>query len=464
MKTSSLLFSFTLVCGLAAGAARAEDPVVAPETTAAAVEPTAKPATPAPQEELPIDDIRVLVEVLHKVKSDYVEPVSDKVLLENAIKGMLAGLDPHSAYLDPESYQELQEGTTGEFGGLGIEVGSEDGFIKVVSPIDDTPASRAGVQAGDVIIRLDDMPVKGMGLNDAIKKMRGKPGTKINLSIMREGVEKPLNLTLERDVIKIKSVRSRMLDPGFGYIRVSAFQGHTGEDLVEQLGKLKADAKGGLRGLILDLRNNPGGVLGAAVAVSDAFMTGGKIVYTEGRVKDAQLEFNAQPPDLLDGAPLIVLVNEGSASASEIVAGALQDSKRAVIMGRQTFGKGSVQTILPMNNNAALKMTTARYFTPSGRSIQAEGIRPDITIEKIKLASIADKDGGNFIKESQLDRHLANPGNGAAKSRKPGSAEPQETKSDDAKRQELAASDYELFEALNMLKGMALLQAHNNAK
>mgnify|MGYP005810118061 CR=1 FL=1 len=461
MKTSRYLICFTLFCGLPPIAVHAEDPAAAP-TTAAAVEPTRKPAASAAPEELPIDDIRVFVEVLHKVKSDYVEPVSDKVLLENAIKGMLAGLDPHSAYLDPESYQELQEGTSGEFGGLGIEVGSEDGFIKVVSPIDDTPASRAGVQAGDIIIRLDDMPVKGMGLNEAIKKMRGKPGTKINLSIMREGVEKPLNLTLERDVIKIKSVRSRMLDQGFGYLRVSAFQGHTGEDLVEQLGKLKTAAKGNLRGLVLDLRNNPGGVLGAAVAVSDAFMTSGKIVYTEGRVKDAQLEFNAQPPDLLEGAPLVVLVNEGSASASEIVAGALQDSKRAVIMGRQTFGKGSVQTILPMNNNAALKMTTARYFTPSGRSIQAEGIKPDIVIEKVKLAAFADKDGGNFVKESQLDRHLANPVNGNAKAKQP--AEAQETKSDEAKRQELAASDYELFEALNMLKGMALLQAHNAAK
>jgi len=415
------------------------------------------PATPAETaaEPIPLDDIRLLVEIFHKVKSDYVEPVTDKQLIDNAIKGLLAGLDPHSTYLDAEAYEELQEGTTGEFGGLGIEVGTEDGFVRVIAPIDDTPASRAGVQAGDTIIRLDDMPVKGITLNEAIKKMRGKPGTKISLTLLRDGVEKPIELTLVRDVIKIRSVRARLLEPGFGYVRVSAFQANTGDDLVAQLEKLKTESKSALKGLVLDLRNNPGGVLGAAVAVSDAFLDAGRIVYTEGRIEDAKLEFDAKPPDLIGGAPLVVLVNEGSASASEIVAGALQDRQRAVIMGRQTFGKGSVQTILPMNNNAAIKITTARYYTPNGRSIQAEGIKPDIQIDKLKVADFNPEDG-SFVKESQLDRHLENTGKKDAPV-----TDAQGADGDKTQRAELAKQDYELYEALNLLKGMVLLQARS---
>ncbi|MGH8598453.1 MAG: S41 family peptidase, partial [Gammaproteobacteria bacterium] len=362
---------------------------------------------PAPTPNLPLDDIRVFVEVFHKVKKDYVQEISDKQLLEDAIKGMLAGLDPHSSYLDADAYDELQEGTTGEFGGLGIEVGTEDGLIKVISPIDDTPASRAGMQAGDTLIRIDDSPLRGMSLNDAIKKMRGKVGSAIKLTVLREGVAKPLDISLVRALIKIKSVRSRVLEPGFGYLRVSAFQGHTGEDLLRELDKLKGESKDGLKGLVLDLRNNPGGILGAAIAVSDAFLDTGKIVYTEGRIDDAKLQFDAKPPDLLNGAPMVALVNEGSASASEIVAGALQDRQRAVIMGRQTFGKGSVQTILPMNNKAAIKITTARYFTPNGRSIQAEGIKPDIEIDKVQLAA-SEAAEDRAVTEAQLDRHLDN--------------------------------------------------------
>lgn len=463
-----------LALNLQVGSVMAADPAATPPQGQPAVSPT--PAANAPatvakanptegpkQDEIPVDDIRTLVEVLHKVKQDYVQEVNDKELLQNAIKGMLSGLDPHSAYLDQDAYEELQEGTTGEFGGLGIEIGSEDGFVKVISPIDDTPASRAGIQAGDIIIKLDEAPVKGMSLNDAIKKMRGKAGTDIRLTIVREGEEKPLNFTLTRAVIKIKSVRSRMLEPGFGYIRVSAFQAHTGDDLIDHITKLEVDSKDGLRGLVLDLRNNPGGVLGAAVSVSDAFMTSGKIVYTEGRVKDAQLDFEAKPPDLIDGAPLVVLVNEGSASASEIVAGALQDSKRAVIMGRQTFGKGSVQTIMPMNNSAAIKITTARYFTPSGRSIQAEGIKPDIVIDKFKLTALKSSND-EFVKESHLERHLDNPNNKntsaedkqqatEALAAKAGGGETKPP----AKPEDLAATDFELYEALNLLKGMALL-------
>ena len=410
----------------------------------------ADPATASPTEDIPLDDIRILVEVFHKIKKDYVEPIGDKELLENAVRGMLAGLDPHSTYLDSEAYLSLQQGTTGEFGGLGIEVGSEDGFLKVIAPIDDTPAQRAGVQAGDVIIRLDDTPVKGMSLSAAVKMMRGKSGTKIVISIIREGEDKPLEFTIVRDVIQIQSVKSRFLEPGFAYIRVSHFQSRTGDDLQKHIKDLKNSATAGLKGVILDLRNNPGGVLGAAVSVSDAFLNEGQIVYTEGRAQDAELEFNAKPPDLVDGAPLVVLVNEGSASASEIVAGALQDQRRAVIMGQRSFGKGSVQTILPMNNDTALKLTTARYYTPSGRSIQAEGIVPDILIDNVKLSAISVQ-RSNIVKESNLSGHLEN------------QADSDEKASRDSQddRKKLAMSDFELYEALNLLKGMDLLQAKN---
>ncbi len=438
----------------ASSLASAEAPAPSAASAPSAITPPAAPAE-AP---LPLDDIRVFVEVFHKVKRDYVEEVSDKQLLKDAIKGMLAGLDPHSSYLDDEEYAELQEGTTGEFGGLGIEVGTEDGLIKVISPIDDTPASRAGVLAGDTIIRIDGAPVRGMSSNDAIKKMRGKVGSKIVLSIMREGRANPRDVTITRAVIRIQSVRSRELEPGFGYIRISAFQGHTDEDLVTELEKLKKNAHGTLQGLILDLRNNPGGILGAAVAVADAFMNSGRVVYTEGRVSDAKLEFEAKPPDLIDGAPLIVLVNEGSASASEIVAGALQDAKRAVLMGRRTFGKGSVQTILPMNNKAAIKITTARYFTPSGRSIQARGIEPDIVIDKIKVQAQEGTEG-RMISEAQLERHLDNPTKAAPA--KSASSSPAASETD--ARDKLATTDYELYEAFNLLKGMVLLKTRSAA-
>ena len=320
---------------------------------------------------LPVEELRTFSDVFGRIKNDYVESVEDKELLENAIRGMLTGLDPHSSYLDVDQFKELQVGTTGQFGGLGIEVGMEDGFVKVIAPIDDTPAKRAGVEAGDLIIRLDDTPVKGMSLNDAVKVMRGKPGTDIVLTIVREGMDKPLQITITRDIIKVKSVKSRMLEPGLGYLRVSQFQSKTADYLDDAVAKLKKESGGSLNGLILDLRNNPGGVLNGAVAVSDAFLSKGLIVYTEGRIADSSLRFNATPDDVLDGAPMVVLVNQGSASASEIVAGALQDHKRAIIMGAQTFGKGSVQTILPLSGGTALKLTTARYYTPSGRSIQA---------------------------------------------------------------------------------------------
>ena len=395
---------------------------------------------------LPLDELRTFTEVFGKVKADYVEPVKDKTLLENAIRGMISGLDPHSAYMDKAEFKELQEGTTGEFGGLGIEVGMEDGFIKVISPIDDTPAQKAGVKAGDLIIRLDDTPVKGMSLNDAVKKMRGKPGSKIVLTIIREGEQKPLKITITRAVIKVKSVKFRTLEPGYGYIRITSFQTHTAEDMDKALTKLLKANGGKLKGLVLDLRNNPGGVLNAAVGVVDAFISKGLIVYTEGRAADSQLKFTATPHTLLKRAPMVVLVNGGSASASEIVSGALQDHKRAIIMGTRTFGKGSVQTIFPMSNGAGIKLTTARYYTPSGRSIQAEGIKPDIEVHPAKVSAAPDN-SDIMIKEADLSRHLKN-GNGKKEVTSSDKADDKATPEE---------KDYQLNEALNLLKGLNIM-------
>ena len=399
-------------------------------------------------QELPLDEIRTFTEVFAKVKKDYVEGVNDRQLLESAIRGMLAGLDPHSSYLDRDAYLDLQEGTSGEFGGLGIEVGVEDGFIKVISPIDDTPAAKAGIQAGDVIIRLDETPVKGMSLNDAVNLMRGKPGTAITLTIARENEDGPLDIVVVRDVIKIKSVRSRTLQPGFGYLRISNFQTHTPDDVRENLTKLMEENDNSLKGLVMDLRNNPGGILSAAVAISDYFLDQGLIVYTEGRVTDSKLRFNAKPDDLIDGAPIVVLVNAGSASASEIVAGALQDHKRAIIMGQQTFGKGSVQTILPLPDESALKLTTARYYTPSGTSIQAAGIKPDITIDRVRVENVAES--RTTVKEANLSGHLEN----NIDNENDGGNEGQQANSNSAPS---ATGDYELYEALNVLKGLTIL-------
>lgn len=397
---------------------------------------------------LPVEELRTFSDVFGRIKNDYVESVEDRDLLENAIRGMLTGLDPHSSYLDAEQFKELQVGTTGQFGGLGIEVGMEDGFVKVIAPIDDTPAQRAGVEAGDLVIRLDDTPVKGMTLSDAVKVMRGKPGTDIKLTIVREGMDKPLQITITRDIIKVKSVKYRMLEPEYGYLRISQFQSKTANNLVKAMDALKKENDGPLKGLILDLRNNPGGVLNGAVAVSDAFLEKGLIVYTEGRLPDSSLRFNATPDDVSDGAPIVVLVNQGSASASEIVAGALQDHKRALIIGAQTFGKGSVQTILPLSGGTALKLTTARYYTPSGRSIQAEGITPDIELESLKIASI--EKNIEPLSEADLTGHLEN-GN-----KKKSGKDTEKQDKDDAVS--LIRDDYQLYEALNMLKGMAILK------
>ncbi len=400
-------------------------------------------------ETIPFTQLRTFTEVFSRIQADYVEPVTDETLLENAIRGMLTGLDPHSTYLDPDEYKELRIGTTGQFGGLGIEVGMENGFVKVISPIDDTPAQRAGVKAGDLIVRLDDKPVKGMTLQEAVKIMRGKPGTKITLTIVREGEDKPLKITITRAVIKIKSVKNKLLEPGYGYLRITSFQSRTGEQMRKAIAEMQEE--GGLKGLILDLRNNPGGVLNAAVAVSDAFLDKGLIVYTDGRIEEAKMKFEATPGDLLPGVPMVVLINAGSASASEIVAGALQDHKRAILMGQKTFGKGSVQTILPLSNGGAIKLTTARYYTPSGRSIQAEGIVPDIVLGIVRLETIAEAEEFEPLTEANLSRHLEN-------GKKKGKSPQEKSNGEGRKESKALLKDYYLHEALNVLKGINIVK------
>jgi len=402
---------------------------------------------------LPLNELRNFSDIFARVKTDYVEDVDDKTLLENAIRGMLSGLDPHSTYLNPDEYKELKIGTTGKFGGLGIQVGMEDGFVKVISPIDDTPAFRAGLQSGDLIIRLDGKSVKGMTLNDAVKVMRGDPGTDIKLTVIREGADKPLPFTVTRDIISVQSVKSRILEPGYGYIRISNFQSKTARDLVDELSNLKKENKSELKGLVLDLRNNPGGVLSAAADVSDAFINEGKLVYTQGRIANSAFEFNAKPGDIMNGSPVVVLINGGSASASEIVAGALQDHHRAVIMGSKSFGKGSVQTIQELRSGGAVKITTARYFTPSGRSIQGEGITPDIILDRY---DIKDSKGDNslHIKESDLTGSISNPTKSQEAIQK---AEEEGKKAEEEKPHLRASEDFQLYEALLLLKGLNIL-------
>jgi len=425
------------------------------------------------QASLPIDDLRAFTEIFGKIKSDYVEPVEDKKLLTEAINGMLSGLDPHSAYLDPEAFKELQVGTQGEFGGLGIEVGMEDGFVKVVAPIEDTPAHRAGIKSGDLIIKLDETPVKGMTLNEAVKRMRGKPDTSITLTIMRKGEAKPIVVTITRAVIKIKSVKSQLVEPGYGYVRITQFQEQTGPNLVDALRSLQEQNKGEpLKGVVLDLRNNPGGLLNAAVGVAGVFLKPGElVVYTDGRSEDARMrltnarehylrgnekDYLARVPDWVKGVPLVVLVNGGSASASEIVAGAVQDHRRAVVIGTQTFGKGSVQTILPLNNGAAIKLTTARYYTPKGRSIQAKGIEPDIVVEEATVTA-AETGPSLAVREADLSRHLSNGKEAPAKEDKDKARKDVKTETPET-REIVSKSDYQFNQALILLKGLHFLQ------
>lgn len=427
---------------------------------------------------LPVEELREFSEVFGRIKSDYVEPVTDKKLITEAITGMLNGLDPHSAYLDAEAYKELQVGTHGEFGGLGIEVGMEDGLVKVISPIEDTPAFNAGIKSGDLIIKLDDTLVKGMTLNDAVKRMRGKPGSKLVLTIVRKEEPRPLVVTLVRAVIKVQSVKSKLIEPGYGFVRITQFQELTGDNLATALENLTKQNEGALKGLVLDLRNDPGGLLTSAVGVSAAFLAkDALVVYTEGRTEDAKMRLTASPenylrgrgkddylknlPESIKSVPLVVLVNAGSASASEIVAGALQDHKRAVIMGTQTFGKGSVQTILPLGNNTAIKLTTARYYTPGGRSIQAKGIVPDILVED---PATSHDSGLLRLREADLDKHLINdkPGNeSTTKQVKDTLPTTSDNQGDTAKFKPTefgSKGDYQLNQAMNLLKGMQILQ------
>lgn len=374
--------------------------------------------------QLPLEDLRAFAEVFGKIKSDYVEPVEDKKLISEAISGMLTGLDPHSTYMDADAFKDMQASTQGEFGGLGIEVGMEDGLVKVVSPIEDSPAFVAGLKSGDLVMKLDDTPVKGMSLNDAVKRMRGKPDTSIVLTVLRKNETKPLIFKLVRAIIKNKSVKYKMTEPGYAYARVTQFQEHTGEDLAKAIKTMHDENKGPFKGFVLDLRNDPGGLLNGAVGVAAAFLPKDTlVVYTEGRAADSKMNLTVNPenyargglandyirdvPDDLKTVPMVVLINAGSASASEIVAGALQDHKRATLIGIRTFGKGSVQTIMPMNNGAAIKLTTARYFTPKGRSIQAKGIEPDYLVED-------GTDQSYNIHEADLTRHLSNPKDASA--------------------------------------------------
>jgi carboxyl-terminal processing protease len=427
---------------------------------------------------IPYEDLQLLSAVFGKIKSDYVETVPDEKLIKEAINGMVRGLDPHSDFLDAEAFKELQVSTQGKFGGLGLEVGVEDGVVRVTSPIEDTPAFRAGIKAGDLIVKIDDTATRGLPLSKAVDKMRGKPGTQVVLTIVRKDADTPLVFTLTREEINVKSVRAKMLEPGYGYVRIRNFQERTGEDLAKSLKDFYA--KGELKGLVLDMRSDPGGLLNQAVAVSAAFLPkDALVVYTDGRTPDARMRLLATKenysrrgddyfkdlPAAVKKVPLVVLVDGGTASASEIVAGALQDHKRATVMGNQTFGKGSVQTILPLGNNAGLKLTTARYYTPSGRSIQAKGIEPDILVDD-------GRDTGSRIREANLERHLETNKGGAAKegeAAKPGAAAPDgaKAKPDGVTKAEMppplprfefgASDDFQLQQAMNHLKGAPVI-------
>ncbi|HXH71690.1 MAG TPA: S41 family peptidase [Mariprofundaceae bacterium] len=392
--------------------------------------------------------------VMDLVKQAYVENVSDEKLIDGALSGMLSSLDPHSVYLDKEMYSEMQVDTKGEFGGLGIEISAAEGGIRVVTPIEDTPADHAGVHAGDLIIKIGDALAKDLSLPEAVKMMRGKPGTAITLTIFREGENAPLEFRIVRDVIRIKSVKSDLLAPQYAYLRVTQFQEHTGSLLKDQIEELKKRSGGKLDGVVLDLRNNPGGLLDQAVAVSDLFLSGGNIVSTRSRA-GKNLSFDAQKGDILQGVPMIVLINQGSASASEIVAGALQDHHRAVLLGTKSFGKGSVQSVVPLSDGTAIKLTTALYYTPSGRSIQATGIEPDIEVEQIAMTPSKDAAAQlPSISESSLKGHLEN-GNG--KQSKKAKA-PTEEQVSEAMKQRLQR-DTQLQRAYDLLKGLHALHS-----
>ncbi len=432
---------------------------------------------------LPIEEVRMLSEVFGRIKSDYVEEVDDKKLIKEAINGMLTGLDPHSAFFDGDAYKDLQTVATGKFGGLGIEVGQDEGLVKVISPIDDTPAFKAGIKSGDYIYKVDDVSLRGVSINDAVKRMKGEPGTEVTLTVLRKGEAKELVFKIRRAIIEIQSVRARAIEPGYAYIRLAAFEESSADKMVKAINEAYKQNNGALKGLVLDLRNNPGGLLNASVAISAAFLPqDALVVYTDGRVDDSKLRLHARKenymrnpsredsisklPASIKNLPMVVLVNNGSASASEIVAGALQDHKRAILMGSQTFGKGSVQTILPLSNNSGIKLTTARYFTPNGRSIQAKGITPDIIVEE---ATVTEGEAASRLREADLERHLANPQGGTPEAKPapqpqavpatPSAApKPEEKPADDGAPPDIVSkNDYQLNQALNLLKGLQII-------
>jgi carboxyl-terminal processing protease len=402
------------------------------------------------------ESIELFTDVLSIVKKSYVEEVDTKKLIYGAINGMLSSLDPHSSFMPPDTYKEMKIDTKGSFGGLGIEITIKDGILTVISPIEDTPAFKAGIKAGDQILKIDDKFTKDLTITEAVKRMRGPKGTKVTISIFREGLDKPKDFTLERDIIQVKSVKFKTLDDGYGYVRISQFQEKTDDDLDKALKALREENGGSLRGLVLDLRNDPGGLLDQAVKVSEHFIDEGKlIVYTEGREKDSKMRFTSRKGGKEQNYPIVVLINSGSASASEIVAGALQDHKRAVVMGTQSFGKGSVQTIIPLSDNSGLRLTTARYFTPSGRSIQAKGITPDIIAERVELSAVEKKEGMH-IREKDLDNHFEVESKEPAEEKKP-------AKIPTHKMDELMKSDSQLLRALDLLKGWDILKLMNKS-
>ncbi len=420
---------------------------------------------------LPIDELHRFTTVLENIKNYYVNPVEDAVLFNNAIRGMLTGLDPHSAYLDTDEFADLKVSTTGKFGGIGIEVTMEDGFIRVITPIDDTPAKRAGVEAGDLIIRLNDTAIRGIPLRETVDLMRGKPGTSIDLTILRKNIAKPLKIKVTREVINVQSVKHEILENNNAYIRISQFQNDTGDEFIRQLRSIKKSVGNQLNGLILDLRDNPGGIFEASIAIANTFLDkdhlnyDGLIVYTKGRLAKSEIKEYAKGKDILNNLPIVVLINSGSASASEIVAGALQDHKRAIILGTKSFGKGSVQTVLTLKENRGLKLTTALYYTPSGRSIQATGITPDIEVEKIHIP-IDNKDQDIIsIKESDLQGHLLRSNQDPETNQNQPNNRELNNQAIDPKISAknnipLINKDYQLHEALMVLKAMRTLNTN----
>ena len=404
------------------------------------VTPSDDNETSSSETPLPLDQIKTFAEIFTHIKRNYVETVSDEELLDFAVEGMLNGLDPHSVYLKEERLEELSEGASGRFGGLGMEVMMEDGFVKIVAPIDDTPAAEAGLLTGDLIIRIDGKTVSGLSLQEATDQMRGEPGTPITLTILRESEPDPFDVELERAVIRVQTVKRRELGDDIGYLRISQFQITTAEVFRKELKRLRDNEK--FAGLIIDLRNNPGGLLNSAVSIADIFIKEGVIVSTKGRLPENNQEFLATSDDLIGGKPIVVLINAGSASASEIVAGALQDHKRALILGTASFGKGSVQTVVNVGDNEGIKLTTARYYTPSGRSIQAAGIVPDVIVQQRQFKDTPV--GFDRITEDDLPGHLSNETEGR-------------DASENAELDQIEA-DYQLNEAFNLLKGLVLFK------